>query len=203
MKRLVAILVSLVMVVSLAACDKQPVAEIEAAKASLEAAASDGSEVFVAEDFRKVNEAMAAAMDEVKVQDGKMFKNYDKANEMLAGVMAEAQTVKAKAIAERERLRLQSVADLESARTAVVSTRELLNQAPAGKGSAADIMVMKADLSGLEATVVEIQAMVTAGDYSEASERALSVKEKAGAISTEIEAALAKKLAAQGKAKKK
>jgi hypothetical protein len=198
-KRLVAILVGLVMVASVAACGKQPVAEIDSAKEAVEAAVHDGSEVYVADDFRKVNEAMTAAMEEVKVQDGKLFKNYDKANAMLAEVKSQAETVKTKAVAERDRLLHQAETDLDASRTAVGSARELLNNAPAGKGSAADIMVMKADVTGLEGTLSEIQAMVAAGDFSEASERAKAVSEKAAAISNEVQVALAKKAAAQGK----
>lgn len=203
MKQLVAILVGLVMVISVAACGKQPEAEIEAAKTALNAAANDGSEVYVAEDFKRINEAMDAAMEEVKIQDGKLFKNYDKANEMLAGVQAEALAVRDLAVAERERLRLQAGADLEAARAAVGASREMLNNAPAGKGSAADIMVMKADVTGLEGTLAEIEVMVAAGDYAEASERAKAVGEKATAISTEVQAALAKIAAAQVKPRKK
>jgi hypothetical protein len=202
-KQLVAILVGLVMVISVAACGKQPEAEIEAANTALNAAANDGSEVYVAEDFRRINEAMDAAMEEVKIQDGKLFKNYDKANEMLAGVQAEALAVRDLAVAERERLRLQAGADLEAARAAVGSSREMLNNAPAGKGSAADIMMMKADVSGLEGSLAEIEAMVAAGDYAEASERAKAVGEKATAISTEVQVALAKIAAAQVKPRKK
>jgi hypothetical protein len=202
-KQLVAILVGLVMVISVAACGKQPEAEIEAAKTALNAAANDGSEVYVAEDFKRINEAMDAAMEEVKIQDGKLFKNYDKANEMLAGVQAEALAVRDLAVAERERLRLQAGADLEAARAAVGASREMLNNAPAGKGSAADIMVMKADVTGLEGTLAEIEVMVAAGDYAEASERAKAVGEKATAISTEVQAALAKIAAAQVKPRKK
>jgi hypothetical protein len=202
-KQLVAILVGLVMVISVAACGKQPEAEIEAAKTALNAAANDGSEVYVADDFRRINEAMDAAMEEVKIQDDKLFKNYDKANEMLAGVQAEALAVRDLAVAERERLRLQAGADLEAARAAVGASREMLNNAPAGKGSAADIMVMKADVTGLEGTLAEIEVMVAAGDYAEASERAKAVGEKATAISTEVQAALAKIAAAQVKPRKK
>jgi hypothetical protein len=202
-KQLVAILVGLVMVISVAACGKQPEAEIEAAKTALNAAANDGSEVYVADDFRRINEAMDAAMEEVKIQDDKLFKNYDKANEMLAGVQAEALAVRDLAVAERERLRLQAGADLEAARAAVGASREMLNNAPAGKGSAADIMVMKADVTGLEGTLAEIEAMVAAGDYAEASARAKAVGEKATAISTEVQAALAKIAAAQVKPRKK
>ncbi len=196
-----AVLVGLVMVTSFAACDKQPVAGIETAKTAIDAAVNDGSEVYVAEDFKKVNEAMAAAMAEVKSQDAKIFKNYDKANEMLAAVKSEALAVKEKAEAERGRLRLQSGVDLEASRAAVDSARKLLEHVRTGKGLAADIMVMKADLTGLDGELTEIQAMVMAGDYAEASERAKAVSDKAASLSNEVRVALAKKAATQAKGK--
>ncbi len=201
MKRLVTVLVGLVMAASLVACGKQPVEEIGAAKAAVEAAAGAGAEKYVAEEFTKVNEAMTAAMEEVKVQDGKMFKNYDKAKQMLAQAKADAEALQAKAAAEKERLMNQAAADLATAMTAVSEALTLVENAPKGKGSAADIMAMKADVAGLEAALAEVQPLIDGGDYVGASEKALAIGEKASALSAEIKAAM-EKLAAV-KAKKK
>jgi hypothetical protein len=62
---------------------------------------------------------------------------------------------------------------------------------------------MKADVTGLEGSLNEIQSMLTSGDYAEASNRAKAVSEKAASISNEVQAAMAKKAAAQPKKAKK
>jgi len=200
MKRLVAILAGLVMVASLAACGKQPVEQINATKAAVEAAATDGT-VYAADDYNKVNATMTAAMEEVKVQDAKFFKNYDKASQMLAQVKADAENVKAKAAAEKERMKQKAIADLAAAQTAVTGAKALVDKAPSGKGSAADVMAMKADVAGMEAALPEIQPMVDGGDYMGASAKAVAISEKAAGITAAVEEAMAKKAAAKGAGK--
>lgn len=204
MKRLVAFLVGLAMVAALTGCGKQPVAEIENTKAAVLEAVNEGSDIYVVEDFKAVEDKMAAAMAEIKIQDGKLLKNYDKAAEMLAAVKAEAEAVKTKAIVEHDRLKQQAASDLAKASEAVSEARTLVENAPVGKGSAADIVAMKADVVGLEAAVDEIEPLIAASNYSEASGRSLAVSVKANVLSTEIKAAMAKMAAAsQAKPRKK
>ncbi len=192
MKRLVAILLSLVMAGSLVACEKQPVEKISATQAAVDVAASEGSEKYAAEDFSKVNEAMAAAMEEVKAQDSKMFKNYGKANQMLEQVKADAEALKVKATAEKERMKIQAMTDLTAAQQSYTEAKGLVANAPMGKGSAADIMAMQADVAGLETALQEVQPMIDAGDYPAASGKALAITEKAVALSAEIRTAMEK-----------
>lgn len=201
MKRLSAVLVGLVMVSSLVACGKQPVEEINATKAAMEAAVSEGASKYVADEYKVVDGALIAAMEEVKLQDSKMFKNYDKATQMLAQAKADSEALKAKAIAEKQRLMDQAAADLAAAKTAVATAGDLVANAPKGKGSAADIMAMKADVAGLETALAEVQPLIDAGDFAAASEKALAINDKATALSDEIKAVMAKLAAIKGKKK--
>ncbi|MBU4010651.1 MAG: hypothetical protein KJ882_07780, partial [Proteobacteria bacterium] len=68
----------------------------------------------------------------------------------------------------------------------------LLEQAPKGKGSMADIEAFKADLKGLEDSLVEVQAAMDSSDYNAAIEKANAIKEKATAISDQVKAAMEK-----------
>ena len=162
MKKISAVLVGLVMVTALAACGKQPVEDINATKASVEAAAGEGAAKYVAADYKKVNDELAAAMAEVKVQDEKWFKNYDKAKQLLATAKTDAEALKVKTIAEKERLKQQSIADLAAAQAGVAAAKTELATAPKGKGTAADIAAMGADVAGLEAALAEIQPLIDA-----------------------------------------
>jgi hypothetical protein len=180
------------MVSSLVACGKQPAEEINATKAAVEAAASEGAAKYVADDYKKVDEAMTAALEEVKLQDSKMFKDYDKAKQLLAQAKTEGDALKAKAIAEKQRLQDQAGTDLATAQSAVATAGELVANAPKGKGSAADIMAMKADVAGLETALGEVQPMIDNGDYLAASEKAQAINDKASALSDEIKSVMAK-----------
>jgi hypothetical protein len=197
-KRFIAVLAGLVMVTSLVACGKQPVEEITATKAAVEAAVAAGAEQYVADDYKKVDASMAAALEEVKVQDGKMLKNYDKAKQLLAQAKADGEALQGKAVAEKQRLLEQADADLAAAGTAVATAGELVENAPKGKGSAADIMAMKADITGLEAALGEVQPLIDNSEFAAASERAQAIIVKATALSDEIQNVMIKLAALKG-----
>jgi predicted small lipoprotein YifL len=192
MKKISAVLVGLVMVTTLAACGKQPVEEINASKAAVEAAAGEGAAKYVADDYKKVNDELSAALAEVKVQDEKWFKNYDKAKQLLATAKADAEALKAKTVAEKERLKNQAIADLAAAQAAVADAKTQVGSAPRGKGTAADIEAMKADVAGLEAALGEIQPLIDSGEYVAASEKAAAINGKSAEIAAEVAAVKAK-----------
>lgn len=192
MKKISAVLVGLVMVSTLAACGKQPVEEINASKAAVEAAAGEGAAKYVADDYKKVNDELSAALAEVKVQDEKWFKNYDKAKQLLATAKTDAEALKAKTVAEKERLKNQAIADLAAAQASVADAKTQVGSAPRGKGTAADIEAMKADVAGLEAALAEIQPLIDSGEYVAASEKAAAINGKSAEIAAEVAAVKAK-----------
>jgi hypothetical protein len=51
---------------------------------------------------------------------------------------------------------------------------------------------MKADLAGLETMLTEVETAIDNEDYFGAEDKALSIKDKAGAISEQVNAAIAK-----------
>lgn len=189
MKRISVLLIGLALTLTLVACGKQPTEEINATKASIDGAVSEGAEKYTAVELKAVNDKMTAAMDEIKVQDGKMFKNYDKAKQMLTQVKVEADSLKAQVGTVKEEMRNSAITGLSDATAAVTEASATLDNAPQGKGSQADIAMMKADVQGLQAALGEIQPLIDSGEYAAASERALAIKDKAAAIIEEVRVA--------------
>ena len=189
MKKLSLLLIGLTLCLTLSACGKQPVEEINSTRSAIDAAVGEGAEKYTADDLKAVNDKMAAVMDEIKVQDGKLFKNYDQAKLMLTAVKVDADSLKAKVVTVKEELRAAAAAALVNANTSVSEAADLLANAPQGKGSAADIAMMKGDLQGLQAGLGEVQPLIDNGDYAAASERAAAIQEKADAIASEVRAA--------------
>lgn len=188
MKKLSLLLIGLTLASTLAACGKQPVEEINSTRAAIDAAVSEGAEKYTADDLKAVNDKLAVVMDEIKVQDGKLFKDYDKAKQMLTALKVDADSLKAKVITVKEEQRAAAVAALGNASSSISEAEALLASAPQGKGSAADIAMMKGDLQGLQATLGEVQPLIDSGDFVAASERAAAIQEKANAISAEVRA---------------
>ena len=182
----------MVTVFLLIGCAKQPTEEINAAQASIAAAVADGAEKFAAEDTKKLKDSMQAAQDEIKVQDGKTFKNYDKAKELLSKVKADAEALKAGLAAKKEEAKKNAAVAEEAAKASVKEAQALLTKAPKGKGSKADIEALKADLKGLEDSLAEIKTANESEDYNVAIDKSNAVKDKAAAISKEIEKAMKK-----------
>jgi tRNA U34 5-carboxymethylaminomethyl modifying GTPase MnmE/TrmE len=184
--------VIMVTVFLLVGCAKMPTEEINAAKASIDAVMADGAQKFAAEDAKKLNDSMQAVQDEIKVQDGKTFKSYDKTKELLAKVTADAAALKAALPAKKEEAKKNAMAAEEAAKAAVAEAKALLTKAPKGKGSKADIEALKADLKGIEDSLAEITTANASEDYLVAVEKSNAIKDKAAAVSEQIKKAMEK-----------
>ncbi len=182
-----------VFVVSLfSSCSKQPTEAIDAAKAAVEAASKEGADVYAADELKMLKDDLQAAMDEVNTQDKKFFKSFGTSKEMLAKVQADADALKATIPARKEAAKAAAETALTEAKAAWEEAKTLLEKAPRGKGTKADIEAMKADLAGLETAAGEAMSSFEAGDYFAAKDKAVVIKEKSMAISDEIKAAMEK-----------
>lgn len=173
-------------------CAKQPTQEINDTNAAVEAAAKEGASVYAADELKKLNDDLTAAMDEVNTQGKKFFKKFGTAKEMLAKVKADADALKATIPAKKEAAKNAALTAQQEAQAAITEAKALLEKAPKGKGTKADIEAMKADLKGLEDSFPQIQAAIDQEDYFGASSTAGTIKEKAVAISDQIKAAIEK-----------
>jgi len=173
-------------------CAKQPTEQIDAAKAAIAAAQAEGADVYAPEDLKKLNDSMQAAMDEITTQSKKFFKKYGPAKEMLAKVQADADAVKASIPAKKEAAKNAAIQAQTDAKTALDEAKALLDKAPKGKGTKADIEAMKADLAGLETSFLDVQAAIDGQDYFGAKDKAVVIKDKAVVIADQVKAAIEK-----------
>lgn len=176
----------------LAGCSKQPTEEVNAAKSVVDSVITEGAEKYAPEEAKKINDDLAAAMTEIKAQDGKFFKNYSKAQEMLIKVQADANNLKAGLAAKKEEAQNNAAAAFEAAKVSIDEAKVLLAKAPKGKGSQADIEAMKSDVKGLEESLAEVQASMDSEDYRAASEKSDGIKAKASEVSEQIKQAMEK-----------
>jgi chromosome segregation ATPase len=193
MKNLMKISVLGLLVVFLfTSCAKQPTQQIDEAKAAIDAVVKAGGDIYAKDELKKLNDDYNAAMDEVNAQSKKLFKKYGKAKEMLANVKADAESVAQLIPARKEEAKNNAINALNEAKAAFETAKALLDKAPKGKGTKADIEAMKSDLAGLEAQLAEVQASIDREDYFGAHDKAVSIKEKASAISEQVNAAIEK-----------
>jgi hypothetical protein len=178
----------------LVGCAKQPTEDMSAAQKAVEDLKGTGAAKYIPEDTKKVDDSLAAALNEIKAQDSKfaLTRNYDKAKQMLAQVKADAEKVKVDIAAKKEEAKKNALAGQQAARASVKEAKALLAKAPMGKGARADIEALKGDIKGLEDSVPELQQLIDKEDYAVAIDKAKAIKEKADGVSNQIKEAMKK-----------
>ena len=95
--------IALALAITATGCGTPPSADIDAAKAAVDKAVTDGAGQHAAESLKAAQDARAALDAELAVQEGKWFKSYDKTIELAAAAKAAADKASADAIAAREK----------------------------------------------------------------------------------------------------
>lgn len=178
------IMITLIAVFFITGCSKQPLQEINAAKTAVDSIISEGAEKYLPEDAKKINDGLKKALDEVKAQDAKIFKNYGKAKEMLAAVKAEVEAINLKLPAKKEEAKKAAITAMEDAKTAMDETKALLEKASRGKGLKAASETISTEVNNLEASFKELQVQVDREDYLTISSKAGELRNKASELST-------------------
>lgn len=193
-RRLGGALLVLSVVAVAAGCAKRPDAEVAAARTAVEEARAAGGPQYVPEAFKGVEDALQKAQEETKAQDDRfaLMRSYDKAKELLARVKSDAEKVRTEAVAAKERAKGEAEAAQKEARTSLDAAKALLAKAPRGKGTKADLEAMEADLKAAETALAEARAAADKEDYLGAKAKAQSVKDKATAVSAQVQQARAK-----------
>ena len=181
------IIISIFALFLIGGCSRQPLQEINAARSAVDAVISEGAEKYLPEDAKKINDALNKALDEVKAQDAKIFRNYDKAKEMLAAVKTGAGAIAAKLTVKKEEVKKDAIAAIEDAKTVLDTARELLEKNSGRKGSKAANESILAEVKNLESSFKELQLLVDREDYLMAMSQAGEIRNKASELSTFIQ----------------
>jgi TonB family protein len=89
--------------IAVTGCASPPSAEVDAAKAAVDKAATDRAGQYAAESLKAAEDARAALDVELKAQEGKWFKSYDKTRALAAAAKAAGDKAAADAVAAREK----------------------------------------------------------------------------------------------------
>jgi hypothetical protein len=174
-------------------CAKPPTEQIEAAEKAVNEAQKSGAATYTAEEYAKLEAALAAMKKEVGDQNGRfaLVRDYGKAEQLAATTIADAERVKTEAINKKEEAKTAALQAQQVAQEAVNTTLDLVARAPAGKDRAA-LEAIKNDAEALKGQLNEVQNAIDKEDYPAAQTQAKAIHEKSQAISAEIQQALAK-----------
>ena len=147
MRNLKFLVLTLGLALTVAACGAPPQADIDAAKAAMDSAVTAGAGDYAAASMKAVEDAQAALDAELKAQEGNWLKSYTKAKELAAAVKTAGEKAAADAAAGKETAKNEATAAIGEVKTLLTDAQALLDKAPKGKGTAADIEAMKTDLA--------------------------------------------------------
>jgi TonB family protein len=95
--------IALGLAVVVTGCAAPPSADVDAAKASVDRAASSGANRYAAESLKSAEDARAALDAELKVQEGKWLKSYDKTRELAAAAKSAGEKAEADAVDSKQK----------------------------------------------------------------------------------------------------
>lgn len=190
---------------TLAGCAKAPTEDIQSTQKAVETARTAGSAEYAPSEDKALSDKLNAAMQEIKTQDEKMapLRNYDQAKKMLAEVRQQAGQVQTASVQKKDEAKQQATALNSEATQAVQKAKDLLAQAPKGKGTEADLAALRADVDALGESLPTVQQAIDNGKYQDAIAKATPIKDKANVISGEVEKAMEKVKAAEAAKSKK
>jgi len=95
--------IALGLAITVTGCASPPNADVDAAKAALDKAATDRAGQYAAGSLQAAQDAQAAVDVELKAQEGKWFKSYDKTKELAVAAKAAGDKAAADAVAGKEK----------------------------------------------------------------------------------------------------
>jgi len=176
----------------LAGCAKLPQQEINDAQLAVDNVVKAGADIYTPDDAKVIKDEMAAAIDEANKKKGKLFQSMKDVKAKLTKVKTDAEALVSTVAAKKEEAKNNALTVQIEATTALTEAKALVEKAPKGKGSMADIEAFKADLATLDTTMTEVQQGIDTEDFLGAAEKANAVKEKAMSISEQINLAIEK-----------
>lgn len=182
------------MMIIATSCGKMPQENIDATKAAIEAAKTAQADVYMAPEFKALEDSLAVVMQGVEAENSKFFKNFGAYTVKLDTLKVQAEAVAAAVPAKKEAVKQQAEATLAAVKTAIDETKALLAKAPKGKEGKAALEQISNDLNTLTAMVAEMETSLT-GDvnYAQVLNKLDAAKQSVEGLNAELTEAIAKK----------
>lgn len=175
-------------------CSKAPETEMTATNDALQAAVQVEAEKYAPAEYQMAMDTLNAAKAAMEEQNSKfaLFRSYDNTRKLLATSQQLANEAATKAVAEKERVHTEVMGMMSKVDTLIAQASKALKSAPVGKGTKADLELIKNDLAAVQATQAEAVNDFNNGDFLTAKAKFQAVVTKTESIISELAAAKAK-----------
>lgn len=181
--------------VLMAGCAKKaPQEDINTAQSAFEAAKAAEADRYAPDEFKTAKDALDTALAEVNHQNSRFgpTRNYDQARQLLQSATIAANTATDAATANKEKVHTETQDLLAQTQVIVQETKDLLADAPKGKGGEAALDAIQKDLADVETSLSDVTATMNNGDLLNARDQAKALLAKANSIKAELQQAIKK-----------
>jgi hypothetical protein len=177
-------------------CAKAPQDEVTTARSVLDSVMVAEVEKYAPAQYKAAKDSLDAALAEIEKQNSKfaLSRKYSTAEAQLQASQDLARRAAAEAVAAKARMKAEAEDMMAQMQAAIEEAKTLIAQAPKGKGEAAALEAIKADVSALEMTATEVTDAMAREDFAAAHEMAKAGLEKIQGINAELKAAIEKKM---------
>lgn len=183
-----------VMMIMATSCGKMPQENMDATKAAVENAQVAQADVYMAPEFKALQDSLAVVMQAIEAENSNFFKNFDALTVKLDTLKAQAEAIAAAAPVKKEAVKQEAAAVLEGVKTAIEDTKALLSKAPKGKEGKAALEQITNELNVVTATVAEVESSM-AGDvnFIQVLDKLNAAQKSVADLNAELSEAIAKK----------
>jgi hypothetical protein len=177
------------MLMLVTSCSKAPQKELDDAKTSLEAAKSVEANRYLDFEFIALQDSLNVQIAAIEAEETKSFssRNYATIKENLVKITAEADALKLRTEEYKVQVRDEVQQSLVALSTIIADDKDLLSKVPTkGKDGKSLQEAIQNDITIIEASVNEINTLISSGDYLTAKEKVSASSAKALAIKQDL-----------------
>lgn len=182
------------MAVIATSCGKMPQDDINATKAAVEAAKTAQADVYMAPEFKSLQDSLTVVMQGMEAENSKFMKNFDALTVKLDTLKSQAEAIAAAVPAKKQAVKQEAGTTLAAVKTAIEETKALLTKAPKGKEGKEALEQISNELNVVETTVGEVETSLT-GDvnYVQVLDKLNAAQKSVADLNAELSEAIAKK----------
>lgn len=182
------------MVVVATSCGKMPQDDINATKAAVEAAKTAQAGVYMAPEFKSLQDSLTVVMQEIEAENSKFMKNFDALTVKLDTLKSQAEAIAAAIPAKKQAVKQEAETTLAALKTAIEDTKALLTKAPKGKEGKAALEQIGNELNVIATTADEVEtSMAGEVNYVQVLDKLTAAQKSVADLNTELSEAIAKK----------
>lgn len=183
---------ALFIAVLFSSCAKFPETELTTATAAVDSLKIINADLYVPVEYQAVTDTLAAINVKLEAEKSKFFSSYKDEKSGLEYILVTSAEVKTKSLEVKTEIKNETDSLLTEVKTLVETNKVLLTKAPKGKEGIAALESIQSDLSTIEASITDVETLLSNDNIFEANTKVKAVNELATKINVELTTAIEK-----------